>query len=137
MTAPNPLAPDVTGDPPDLAGMTCDALVCEAFVADGKLISAANVIYIQANGAWHRLTLSSGVIGWAQQSETPQPWAVAESGWSYPHLDLAASAGLTGHRFLSYTMSSDTSGCRVELAISNGRRAVFEEAADVVTYAVI
>jgi hypothetical protein len=129
--------PDVTGEPPDLSGRICTAFICEQFWHDGVQISAANVIYIRADETWHRLALDAGIIQWREQTDTPQPWEVAEEGWSYPHHDLAQKESLHGVRFISYSMHASEVGCSVEFSFANGRRLVFEEVQDEVRYAAI
>jgi hypothetical protein len=37
---------EIVGRAPDLAGLLCDALICEGFVHHGKLVANANVVYL-------------------------------------------------------------------------------------------
>ena len=43
----DPSIPDITGEPPQLSGRICTALICEQFWYQGELVSAANVIYLK------------------------------------------------------------------------------------------
>ena len=137
MAAVDPSIPDITGEPPKLSGCICTALICEQFWNRGKLVSAANVIYIQADQKWHRLVLDAGVIHWRPQPTAPAPWQVPEEGWAYPHIDLAQQEALVGVPIMGYTMQASASGCSVEFLFANNRRIVFEDAQDNVRYAAI
>jgi hypothetical protein len=134
MAAVDPNIADITGEPPELSGRICTALICEQFWHHGEQISVANVIYIRADQTWHRLALDAGVIHWRRQPETPEPWEVPEEGWSYPHHDLAQQEDLTGLRFSGYAMQASAIGCSVEFSFENGRRLAFEETQDEVRY---
>jgi hypothetical protein len=137
MAAVDPSIPDITGEPPQLSGHICTALICEQFWHHGKLVSIANVIYIQADQNWHRLVLDAGAIHWRNQPAPPEPWEVPEENWSYPHFDLAQKEGLVGLLFSGYTMRASASGCTVEFSFANGRRLIFEDVQDEVRYAAI
>ena len=137
MTALDSSVPDITGAPPILSGRTCNGLICEQFWDHGALHSAASVIYVKADEIWHRLVLDAGIIHWREQSVSPEPWEVAEEGWAYPHLDLANQEELIGLEFTGYVMRASESGCSVEFEFSDSRRLIFQEARDVVTWAVI
>lgn len=137
MTAQDFSIPDVIGEPPNLAGSTCVALICQQFLHRGKLHCPANVVYIEASGTWHRLFLDSGAIHWRPQSEPPQPFEAPEDGWTYPLFDLGQSTGLTGLEIIGYKMQASESGCSVTFHFADGRQLIFQEISDVVSYAVI
>lgn len=129
--------PDITGEPPQLGGCICNALICEQFWYRGELVSVANVIYIQADRSWYRLVLDAGVIHWRNQAESPKPWEVPEEGYDYPHFDLARQEGLIGVPIASYAMHASATGCSVDFLFTDGRRAIFEDVWDSVRYVVI
>ena len=137
MTALDWSVPDITGTPPTLDGKTCTGLICEQFWHQGQMASPANVIFIRADETWYRLVLDSGVIHWREQPSQPEPWEAREEGWTYPHFDLARHEHLAGLTFSGCVMQASESGCSVELSFSDCRRIVFQEASDIVTYAVI
>jgi hypothetical protein len=36
---------EIVGRAPELAGLLCDALICEGFAHNGKLVASANVVH--------------------------------------------------------------------------------------------
>jgi hypothetical protein len=116
-------SPPVTyGPEPQVAGKQCDGLICEQFIADGVLVSTANVVYLKVEGSWHRLAIDHPTIHWRPQLAVPQPWSVAEKGWEYPHVDVAATSQLIGLTLLAIERTSDRSSTRVAIIFEGRRR---------------
>ena len=104
---------EIVGRAPELAGLLCEAFICEGFTHNGKTVANANVVYICFAGAWHKLVLDCGVIIWGPSSSEPSPWKVASEGWEYPHVDLGVIAGVVGHRLKEYRMTATATGSKV------------------------
>ncbi len=128
---------DIVGVAPQLAGSLCDAFICEQFVSGGELVSAANVVFGQFAGVWHRLCLDAGVVLWRSNVDAPLPWAVPDEQWAYPHIALGQIAGVIGQVLRDYSMQSTPRGCRVDFHFANGRTIAIQETDDVVEYIVI
>ena len=77
------------------------------------------------------------MIHWRTQLDSPQPWEVPEKDYSYPHFDLAQQEGLKGVPIKEYTMRASAGGCSVDFLFANGRRIIFKDEQDNVSYAVI
>ena len=137
MTLASSIALDVFGQPPSLEGAVCSGLIIQSFVADGVVVSSANVTYLKVGEVWHRLALDAGTIHWRRQLAEPETWDVKERGWSYPHTNLGVKEELLGDTITELLSSGDSSGCRVEFRFRSGRRLVLEEQQDVVRYSVI
>lgn len=112
---------EIVGHPPELAGLLCDALICEGYFYKGELIANANVVYLCFEDTWHKLVIDCGVIFWRQQVKLPKPWAVENEGFEYPHVDVGADAGVIGHRLESYEMATSTNGGHVTFLFDQGR----------------
>lgn len=122
------------GHPPELAGLLCDAFICEGFANQDKLIANANVVHMRFAGTWHKLVIDCGVIIWRQPPEPPKPWAVEERGWQYPHADIGGMAGVIGHRLAHYRMETTPSGAKVTFSFGNGRTIVIDNEDDQSTF---
>ena len=112
---------EINGQPPALAGLRCDAFVCEGFVQDGALIANANVVHVCFAGVWHKLVLDCGLIIWRQSEGQPSPWGVASEGWEYPHLDVGVISGVIGLRLREYRMETIAAGGKVVFLFEGGR----------------
>ncbi|MCK1642049.1 hypothetical protein IVA95_31985 [Bradyrhizobium sp. 157] len=126
---------EIVGHPPKLAGLLCDALICEAFVRNGELLANANVVHLCFEGVWYRLVLDCGVMIWRQSIESPKPWAIEELGWQYPHVNVGEMAGVIGRRLEYYRMDSlPPSGADVMFSFDNGCTVVINNAEDRSTF---
>ncbi len=115
---------------PELAGACIEALVFEAFVCRGQRVSSVNVVYLKTRGIWNRLALDAGTVHWRKESGDPRPWAVPEEGWEYPHSDAGSEYKLLGAEIASLRTVQVRNGVAVELRMSDGRLAVFQNAED-------
>lgn len=131
---PNPS--QVIGQPPDLAGSICEGLICQGFAAGGELLASANVVFVRFEGVWHRLCIDCGVIFWKMQEQTPEPWAVEEEGWTYPHIDVGASAGVIGHHLDHYEMKTTGVSGQVVFVFDDGRSIIIDNEHDRSNYRV-
>lgn len=129
-------APSVYGHQPDLAGATLEGLICEAFVHHGDIQSEANVVFIRVRGEWWRLSIDHGTVHWKEQLVDPEPWAVPNEGWSYPHANVGGSEGLVGQVILGIHTSGEWPEARVELHLGNGLCFAFFGAGDATMYSV-
>jgi hypothetical protein len=112
---------EIVGRAPELAGLLCEAFICEGFAHNGKLVANANVVRVCFAGVWHKLIIDCGVIIWRPSEGQPNPWSVASEGWEYPHVDVGAIAGIVGHRLEDYRMATTATGSQVVFLFDNGR----------------
>jgi hypothetical protein len=124
----------IIGQPPELAGLQCAGVLCQAFVCDGRLIESANVIYLKFADAWHRLNIDAGVIFWKRSDGAPSSWAIEKKGWEYPLVDVGGSAGVVGELLDHYEMSRTSTGGRVVFVFANGRRIIIDSVGDRSSY---
>jgi hypothetical protein len=136
--APQDIPPlEINGEPPVLAGMTCDGLIRQAYVHKSELVVPAHAIYLLFAGTWHRLYFDYGIIFWRTQPEPPKAWSVKEEGWDYPHSDLGAEARVTGVRLDGYEMEPTLYGSKVTFHFANDCSIVVEDVNDLTSYQVI
>lgn len=109
------------GQAPELAGLVCEAFICEGFVSKSKLMANANVVYLRFDGTWHKLIIDCGVILWWPVRGEPSPWAIASEGWEYPHVNVGILADVVGHRLSDYRMETVVEGGRVIFYFDNDR----------------
>jgi hypothetical protein len=129
--------PAIYGAEPIVAGRRCSALICEQFVDKGVLISTANVTFIKLEGDWHRLTIDHPAVHWRTQMDAPLAWSVPDSGWEYPHVDVAARAQLVGSTLKGIESASDRMSTRVTFIFSDQRRVEIRGTTEATSYAVI
>jgi len=125
---------EVVGCPPELAGLQCEALICEAFVYKGELGATANVVHLCFAGVWHRLVIDCGVIFWRQSMEAPKPWAIDDLGFQYPHADVGKMADVVGCRLRDYRMESTPSGVAITFSFESGQAIIIDNADDQTTF---
>jgi hypothetical protein len=125
---------EIVGQPPVLAGLPCNAFVCEGFTHNGALQANANVVYVCFAGVWHKLILDCGVIIWRQSEGPPNPWSVASEGWEYPHVDVGATAGVIGLRLRDYRMETRAAGSKVVFLFESERTITIIDENDLSTF---
>jgi hypothetical protein len=128
--------PDVEtfGDPQSHVGQLVQAVVAEAFVCKGQLVSSANVLFFELSGSWYRAAIDAGTFHWRIEAALPAAWSVSEEGWFYPHTDLGQELGLVGSVLSGVSVSGAGSSVRVEFAFSSGRRLVLFNGNDSTSY---
>ncbi len=120
---------ELNGDPPELAGLECEAFICEAFVFEGAAQATANVTYLKAGGAWWRLYFDCGIIFW-RPTDAPQSYAMPEINADCPLTDVGRITGVRGRRILGYAMAAIPTGARVTFDFEDSRRIVLEDSCD-------
>ncbi len=125
------------GHPPELAGLVCEALICQGFVSDDEVVTTAGVVFLRFRDVWHRLNIDAGVIFWKVQDQTPEPWNVMEEGWAYPHVDVGAAAGVIGLRLDHYEMTATDRGARVAFSFDHGREVIIDNVDDRSDYQIV
>jgi hypothetical protein len=128
---------EIIGSPPAVEGQKCEALICEGFECEGKPTQTANVTYLKFDGVWHRLCFDLGTVHWRTWLTDPEPWAVGDKGWNYPHVDVAFSAELVGVRLKSYITLATGHGASVVFEFENGRKVLINDVEDCTNYEVI
>ena len=121
---------EIVGRAPELAGLLCEAFICEGFIHKGKLIANANVVYLCFAGTWHKLVIDCGVMIWRLSPGQPSPSAIASEDWEYPHVDVGAIAGVVGHRLKEYRAQTGAAGGKVTLFFDNERTITIENEND-------
>jgi hypothetical protein len=124
----------VNGDPPELAGLRCDAILCSEYWHGGRLVESSNVAYLCFEGRWHRLYFDYGIIFWRPAREGPPFFDAAEIDASFPVVDVASAKGLVGVHLSGYEMAPIERGARVTFAFENGRRLSFTSIDDTTSY---
>jgi hypothetical protein len=122
------------GDPQSHIGQQVQAVVAEAFICKGQLVSTANVLFLKLSGVWYRAVIDAGTFHWRMQADAPAPWSVSEEGWSYPHSDLGQQYSLVGSALSGVNVSGQGNSVRVEFSFSSGRRVVLFNGNDSSSY---
>ncbi len=125
---------EIQGQPPSLGGKKCDALVCYEHWHQGSLIEPANVIFIRADGEWHKLFFDSGIIFWKSGVEPDPSFDAPEIASIFRLVDLGHRLDLVGHRIAACDAAPTPQGAKVTLTFDSGRSVVFETANDVTSY---
>ena len=59
---------------PDIPGAVCNALFLQAYYYRGKLVSEANVLFLQlGDGGWHRIFIDGGIVFWQRVDGLDSP----------------------------------------------------------------
>lgn len=124
------VAEHINGVAPTLSGRTCQAFICQQFLADGQLEDEANVTFLQFDDEWFRLYFEPGLIFWRSGVDTPLPWEVPEKQWAYPHVDLGRAANVIGAKLVRYDMWPTKDSARVSFEFANSKRILIEHRND-------
>lgn len=117
---------DINGDPPDLAGRRCEAMIASAYSHKGQLIDPANISWLKFDGAGHRLYFDHGFIFWREDPDPPEDNIDAEQGeWAWRNHDVAAEAGVSGQRLTGYEMIVESPATRVVFTFETGITVTF------------
>jgi len=125
---------EIDGQPPNLVGKICEALVCSEYWHEGNLFDPANTVFIRANGGSHKLFFDSGVIFWRPDVEPQPSFDAPEIASEYRLVDLGHRFGLVGRRITTCDAAATANGAKVTLEFEGGRSIVFETAKDVTSY---
>ncbi len=125
---------EIVGRAPELAGLLCEAFICEGFVHNGQLVENAGVVYLCFAGAWHKLVIDCGVMIWRSWSGQPSPWAIPSEGFEYPHVDIGDIAGVIGKRLKEYRMATTATGGKVTFLFGNERTITIDNENDLSTF---
>jgi hypothetical protein len=125
---------EMVGHAPQLAGLLCEAFICEGYVYNGDLIANANVVCLRFSGAWHKLVIDCGVIIWRPFRDEPGASAIAGEGWEYPYVYVGAIAGVVGRRLKEYRMETGAAKGKVAFVFDNDRAITIDNESDVSTF---
>ena len=125
---------EIQGQPPSLGGKKCDALVCYEYWHQGSLIEPANVIFVRADGEWHKLFFDSGIIFWRSGVEPDPSFDAPEIDSMFRLVDLGQRFDLVGHRITACDAAPTLKGAKVTFAFDGGRSIVFETNSDGTSY---
>lgn len=125
---------EIIGRPPQLEGTVCQALLCEQYWHGGELVTPANVIWVSAGAAWHRLTFDLGIVFWRSESEAPRDYEMPGLKAEARLDDLGARLGLAGSRILSCSTRPIARGSEVVFTFEGGRTVAFRNVDDMTTY---
>jgi hypothetical protein len=123
----------VSGDPPQLAGQRCDAILCQQFWHGGRLVDPAHVTFLCFEGRWHRLYFDGGVVYWRTAEGEPEPFEAPELDSAYPVTDVAQEKNLRGVRLVAYRTEPLASGVQITFAFEGGSRLAFRDDGDTTT----
>jgi len=125
---------EVHGAWPCLDGKVCEALIAEQFWHDGALRQPANVVWLRASSAWHRLAIDCGVVFWRRDDTGPEPYAMGELGGEVRLEDLARGLGLHGEVIDEIAGAQAPDGADLWIRFRSGRQVTFRDRADHTTY---
>src|SRR5687768_16750327 len=106
---------EINGEPPELAGLRCEELLCQEFWCRDERVDPANVSYLKCDGRWHRLYFDCGIIFWRTNEDRPEAWSAPEVDWVYPLVDVAERFSLKNAMVESVETESIEGGSRVSL----------------------
>ncbi|MCI0506128.1 MAG: hypothetical protein L0Z73_08440 [Gammaproteobacteria bacterium] len=116
---------ETNGIPPRLAGRECEALICQQYWQDGRLVNGVDVLYIKTNGRWHQLYFENCTIFWRAQTEAPVPHeAQRDDPFKYPLVDLGHEYRVNGEVIASCDAAPIVNGVKVTLAFEMGNKVI-------------
>ena len=111
----------INGIQPKLEGHICDALICQQYRYNGKLVDELDVLFIQADGRCHQLYFENGVVFWRTPQEIPQPYEQKPGDkFAYPFIDLGEKHGLTHRLITAINVEPLPEGAKVSLQFEKG-----------------
>ena len=122
--------PEIVGSAPVLVNVKCRALLCEQYWHQGELHEPANVIHLNFEDQWHRLTFDFGTIYWSRQAEAPKPYVMSELDAEVRIDDVGERLGLQGLELESYAATKIPGGTEVQFNFAAGRRVTFANVND-------
>ena len=125
---------ELQGKPPDLRGKTCQGLACLEYWHEGALLDPANVVFIRADGVWHKLSFDSGIISWAADVEPQASFEAPEIAANYRHVDLGTKHGFVGRRITAIEQLPIAGGAQVAISFQGGASITFRNARDATSY---
>jgi len=128
---------EMHGELPKLEGLSCEAMYCQSFVANGALVDNANVTYARFAGKWHRLAIDFPAFFWRVTDQETPGFAVETEGWNYPLADVGAEAEVVGQQLLALVVSSSAESATVEFAFPGGRTVRIRGTLEGTNYSVI
>jgi hypothetical protein len=132
MDSESPL--EVNGTPSNLVGKRCEALVCQEYWYNNKLVEPANAICLCADGRWYRLYFDCGIIFWRAEGGPLESLEALELKGSYRVVDLATPRGLRSRRIIGCQMKPIDYGSQVVLSFEGGTQLVFRNLEGITTY---
>ncbi len=125
--------PAIFGSPSPLLGAALQDLIAESFVDHGTVVSTANVVYLKTNDSWFKLALDAGTVHWRAMDQDPEPWAVPEMGWEYPHSAVGRNHALLGQVITDVRTTTSDMEAKVEFVFAGGVRLVLVNRDDLTT----
>jgi len=62
---------DINGIPPRLNNQICEALICQQYWYQHKLVQEVDALFIKVNGRWHELYFDNGIVFWRDMPKAP------------------------------------------------------------------
>lgn len=128
---------NVIGGLPDIEGRRCEAFICQRFVFHDEPVEDAGRIYVRFERNWRDLTIDCGVVLWREATGAPEPWAVEDEGWKYPHVNVGERAGVIGSRLEELRTESTPTGATITFSFENGRKIVIHNQDDRSTFRIV
>ena len=81
---------EIDGVPPRLANRFCEALICQEYWYQGRLVQAVDALLIKVAGHWSQLYFDAGIVFWRTKSDAPEKiYPQPRDVFAYPWIDLA------------------------------------------------
>jgi hypothetical protein len=116
---------------PDLTGQRCERLICQEFWYAGELSAPVNVLFLRANGAWHRFFFDAGVLFWRSVDAPDQHDTTEMDEFHYPHADIGGRHGISGRRILGLARGQDGAAVWLRIDFAAGLRLLVSNHDDV------
>lgn len=116
---------DLNGQPPELEGEVCQALVCQQHWYKGELNDPCNGVYIKTADRWDRVYFDHGIVFWRKAENRPQPFDAPEIDASYRMVDMGDELGVIGTRIDSVSIVRENRGSAVKLCFDGGKSVRF------------
>jgi len=128
---------DINGVEPAIVGDICEALVAVEYIHDGKLVEAANVVFLRFSNQWHRLYFDFGIVFWRTDPVGPKAFVAPEIDSEFRVVDLGERLNFRGRRLLEVTYAPlPNDGSAVGLRFDDKRTITFRSVDDITTYAI-
>jgi len=121
LTLPEPL--------PEIAGAVCEAVFVQAYYYRGKLVSAANALFLQLRDrGWQRIFIDAGIVFWQCVDGLDSP---DQDRHHYTLTDLGSRHGLAGKRVQGVRTADLPSGGELQVSFEGAPRLTYRSAGGV------
>jgi len=122
------------GEPPNLVGLICEALLAEQYWHRGELSDSANVVWLRFKDSWYRLFFEFSAVNWRASDKGPEAYEMPELEAEVRIVDLADQFGLVGDALSSYEAAPIEGGSEVRFEFRSGKSIAFRSVNDATSY---